>query len=282
MRPIHHTKDTVMILDDISELTTPAEGPVVSLYLPTEYKRLRTNKERIEMKDLMKEAKHEIDANYAIQPNNKILVHLEDVINAPDEEIWLNAEASVALFADKDHVYIANLYHKVDPQVFVGDNWELSPLKGDEFQQSKYYILAVSADRFGLIKGLGNCLNRIDVEDEGVAKQFGELMHDFSDAPALDHHMLMKHLNPYHDYRSRNEVSKIEAEKFYRYINKAVQDTLLPDNPDPVILACLPEHEAEFRKIATIPHLMDKGIEKDPGSMDSKELAIAACKILEA
>jgi len=27
---------------------------------------------------------------------------------------------------------------------------------------------------------------------------------------------------------------------------------------------------------------MDKGIEKDPGSMDSKELAIAACKILEA
>ena len=65
MRPIHHTKDTVMILDDISELTTPTEGPVVSLYLPTEYKRLRTNKERIEMKDLMKEAKHEIDANYA-------------------------------------------------------------------------------------------------------------------------------------------------------------------------------------------------------------------------
>lgn len=61
MRPIHHTKDTVMILDDISELTTPAEGPVVSLYLPTEYKRLRTNKERIEMKDLMKEAKHEIE-----------------------------------------------------------------------------------------------------------------------------------------------------------------------------------------------------------------------------
>ena len=42
MRPIHHTKDTVMILDDISELTTPAEGPVVSLYLPTEYKRLRS------------------------------------------------------------------------------------------------------------------------------------------------------------------------------------------------------------------------------------------------
>ena len=31
----------------------------------------------------------------------------------------------------------------------------------------------------------------------------------------------------YHDYRSRNEVSKIEAEKFYRYINKVVQDLSL-------------------------------------------------------
>ena len=281
MRPIHHTKDTVMILDDITELTPPAEGPVVSLYLPTEYKRLRSNKERIEMKDLMKEAKHEIDANYPAQPNNKILVHLEDVINAPDEGIWLNAEESVALFADKDHVYIANLYHKVKPQVFVGNNWELGPAEGSDFQHTDYYILAVSADRFGLIKADGNYLNRVDIKDEGVADQFGDIMHDESDAPALDHHMLMDKLNPYHDYRSRSEVTKLESEKFFRYINKAVQNTLLPENTAPVILACLPEHVALFREISTIPHLMDKGIEKDPGSMDSKELATAACAILE-
>lgn len=281
MHPIHHTKDTVMVLDDITELAPATEGPVVSLYLPTEYKRLRSNKERIEMKDLLKEAKHEIDDKYAIQPNNKILVHLEDVINAPDESIWLNAEASVALFADKDHVYIANLYHKVEPQVFVGDNWELGPLEGTPFQHTDYYILAVSADRFGLIAADGDRLERVDIKDEGVADQYGDIMHDDSDAPALDHHMLMDKLNPYHDYRSRSEVTKLESEKFFRYINKAVQNTLLPENDAPVILACLPEHVALFREISTIPHLQAKGIEKDPGSMDSKELAEAACAILE-
>lgn len=281
MHPIHHTKDTVMVLDDITELAPATEGPVVSLYLPTEYKRLRSNKERIEMKDLLKEAKHEIDDKYAIQPNNKILVHLEDVINAPDESIWLNAEASVALFADKDHVYIANLYHKVEPQVFVGDNWELGPLEGTSFQHTDYYILAVSSDRFGLIAADGDHLERVDIKDEGVADQYGDIMHDDSDAPALDHHMLMDKLNPYHDYRSRSEVTKLESEKFFRYINKAVQNTLLPENDAPVILACLPEHVALFREISTIPHLQAKSIEKDPGSMDSKELAEAACTILE-
>lgn len=282
MRPIHHTKDTVMILDDLAELAPATEGPVVSLYLPTEYKRLRSNKERIEMKDLMKQAKQQIDAKYPAQPNNKILVHLDDVINAPDEEIWLNAEESVALFADKDHVYIFNLYHKVEPQVFVGDNWELGPLEGDDFQHSPYYILAVSTDRFGLIKGVGNYLNRVDVQDEGVAEQFGEIMHDTSNAPALDHHTLMDKLNPYHDHRSRNEVTDLESEKFFRYINKAVQNTLIPGNTAPVILAALPEHQTKFRDVSTIPHLEAKGIEKDPGSMDSKQLAEAACAILEA
>ncbi len=281
MRPIHHTKDTVVVIDDLADLAPVTEGPVVSLYLPTEYKRLRTNKERIEMKDLMKEAKHQIDSKYPAQPNNKILVHLDDVINAPDEALWLNAEAGVALFADKDHVFIADLHHKVKPEVFVGDNWELGPLEGDAFQESDYYILAVSTDRFGLIEGKGNYLNHVDIEDEGVAQQFGEIMHDHSDAPALDHHTLMKHLNPYHDYRSRNDVTELESEKFFRYINKVVQDTLLANNKVPVILASLPEHQEKFRKIATIPHLLDRGIEKNPASMTSKELAEAAYHILE-
>lgn len=280
MRPIHHTKDTVKVISDLADLAPAIEGPVVSLYLPTEHKHLRSNKERIEAKDLMKQAKAEIDARYAEQPNNKILVHLEDVINAPDEAIWRNAEAGVALFANKDQIFIYNLFHQVEPQVFVGDNWELAQLEGNAFDETDYYILAVSTDRFGLISGHGNFLTRLDIEDEGIAEQYGEIMHDFSDAPALDHHMLMDKLNPYHDYRSRNDVTELESEKFFRYINKAVEGKLLRNNTTPVILACLPEHQTKFRKIATIPHLKEKGIEKNPGAMDSKQLAQAACEIL--
>lgn len=280
MRPIHHTKDTVKVISDLADLAPAIEGPVVSLYLPTEHKHLRSNKERIEAKDLMKQAKAEIDARYAEQPNNKILVHLDDVINAPDEAIWRNAEAGVALFANKDQIFIYNLYHQVEPQVFVGDNWELAPLEGNAFDETDYYILAISTDRFGLISGHGNFLTRLDIEDEGIAEQYGEIMHDFSDAPALDHHMLMDKLNPYHDYRSRNDVTELESEKFFRYINKAVEGKLLRNNTTPVILACLPEHQTKFRKIATIPHLKEKGIEKNPGAMDSKQLAQAACEIL--
>ena len=281
MRPIHHTKDTVKVINDLADLAPAVEGPVVSLYLPTEYKQLRSNKERIEVKDLIKKAKQEIDAHYAEQPNNKIIVHLEDVLNAPDEAVWRNAEAGVALFANKDQVFIFNLYHKVEPQVFVGDNWELGPLEGDAFQQTDYYILAVCTDRFGLIAGHGNYLQRVDVKTDGIADQFGDVMHDFSDAPALDHHALMDKLNPYHDHRSRNDVTELESEKFFRYINKAVEGTLLRNSEAPVILATLPEHQTKFRQISTIPHLKEKGIEKDPVSMNSKQLAQAACAILE-
>ena len=73
-----------------------------------------------------------------------------------------------------------------------------------------------------------------------------------------------------------------EAEKFFRYVNKAVDDYLVRDDTTPIILVTLPEHVAAFRKISTLRHLLPTGIEKDPASLTGEQLRDDAMAIMEA
>ena len=49
----------------------------------------------------------------------------------------------------------------------------------------------------------------------------------------------------------------------------------------PVILVSLPEHQAAFRRISTVPRLLDEGIEKDIGGMEAPELLADAKAVIE-
>ncbi len=70
---------------------------------------------------------------------------------------------------------------------------------------------------------------------------------------ALDYSSLENHMPPYHGWKSRNDVRKEEAGKFFQYVNKAVTDYLVAGTDLPVILVSLPEHQSAFRRISTIP-----------------------------
>ena len=98
---------------------------------------------------------------------------------------------------------------------------------------------------------------------------------------ALDYPSLENHLPPYHGHKSRNDVRKEEAEKFFRSVNEAVSERLARETEAPVILVALPEHQTSFRRISTIPHLLDEGIEKDVGGLSARELLDEAKGVIE-
>ena len=48
-----------------------------------------------------------------------------------------------------------------------------------------------------------------------------------------------------------------------------------------VILVSLPEHQTAFRRISTVPRLLNEGIEKDIGGMEAPELLADAKAVIE-
>ena len=147
---------------------------------------------------------------------------------------------------------------------------------------SRYFLLGLSADRFAFIHGDFGSLERVELP-QGVLDEFSEefpLVYDGHEG-ALDYESLENHLPPYHGYKSRNDVKKEEAEKFFRYVNKAVAEHLVQGTDLPVILVSLPEHQTMFRRISTIEHLLDEGIEKDVGGIEAPELLADAKAVIE-
>ncbi len=289
-------QDSVHVLDDFDpKAYEQAEPPLVSIYLPI-HRDQREDPRRdewdgIELKDLKEEAERTLREKL---PDEKdwmgIHERLEYLLAHPDLPLWENATAGIALFIDNTAVYAFDLDFAVDPSVTVGATWYVKPLLRNFQYGAHYYLLALGTDRFGWIKGDQRSVKRMVLPPE-VKDYFSELFANSDDTKAdqdkheegaLDFITLEGHMSPYHDFQSRKNVTKEEAEKFFRYVNKAVDDYLVRDDTTPIILVTLPEHVAAFRKISTLRHLLPTGIEKDPASLTGEQLRDDAMAIMEA
>ncbi len=189
---------------------------------------------------------------------------------------------SLAVLAGNDRTYIYRLGYEAGPLAFVGERFYVKPLLKNFQFGSHYFLLGLSADRFAFVHGDFGSLERVELPRD-VLDAFSEefpLVYDGHEG-ALDYSSLENHMPPYHGWKSRNDVRKEEAGKFFQYVNKAVTDYLVAGTDLPVILVSLPEHQSAFRRISTIPHLLDEGIEKDIGGIEAPELLSDAKAVIE-
>ena len=289
-------QDSIHVLDNFDPRAyEQAEPPLVSLYLPIHRDQReeprRDEWDGIELKDLKEEAERTLREKL---PNEKdwagIAERLDYLMAHPDLPLWQNAREGVALLVSNTNVYAFNLDFAVDPCVVVGPAYYTKPLLRNFQYGTRYYLLALGTDRFGWIKGDQRSVKRMVLPPE-VKDYFSELFANSDDTVAderkheegaLDFITLEGHLSPYHDFQSRKNVAKEEAEKFFRYVNRAVDDYLVRDDTTPIILVTLPEHVAAFRKVSTLRHLMPTAIEKDPASLTGEQLRDDALAIMEA
>ncbi len=280
---------SIHIMTDLTDAPyQSAEPPYVSLYLPVKHQDReggRNDWDRIELKDLIKEARE----NLATMCSEKreyegIVKRLEFIEAHPDWFVWQNSKSAIAFLVSNTSAFVYELDIDIPEKGFVtvSDQFFMKPLFREFEHGIRYYLLMLSNDRFGFVEGDQTSLRRMPLP-KSVHDEFSELFADYDGHEgALDYETLEGHMSPYHGWLSRNDVKKEEGEKFFRYVNKAVNDTFKKLDPTPVILVSLPEHQTEFRRISTIHDLVDQGIEKDPGALDYPDLLKDAIAIMES
>jgi hypothetical protein len=158
----------------------------------------------------------------------------------------------------------------------------VKPLLADGLAACTYKLLLLNADFFALLDG-DRCHVHYEELPTDVKHYFAETFPEFDgDTSPLDYYSLTDHASPYHDHKSRAAVTAEEAEKFFRYVNKAMTDTLVKDDPTPVILVCAPEHEHAFKQICTFDTLLPEVIAKDPRTLRGDVLVADAVAIMDA
>ncbi|MCI9129848.1 MAG: hypothetical protein HFJ65_06040 [Eggerthellaceae bacterium] len=259
----------------------PAGGPLVSIYVPIK----RTDREdrpgdwdRIEFKDLCKEAYRRLDEGTADYEGIK--EKLDFIMTHEDLPLWVDSSQGLAFLVTNQDAYVINMNTAPEACVVVGPQFYLKPLFRDAMFQMSYKLLLLNADFFALLDGDYNGVYYQELPKD-VKDYFAQEFADYDgQTTALDYYSLEGHESPYHDHKSRNDVKKEEAEKFFRYVDKAMNDKLVRDNTDPIILVTAPEHEHAFREICTFNNLLPECIKKDPRTLSGTELKDDAVKII--
>lgn len=294
-------KETLRTIDDsihVMENFDPSilenvKAPVVSLYLPvhhSEREERRDDWDTDTFKDLMKDAYRTLSESYDKDAYKGIETRADYLLAHPDMPLWLHAGEGLGFLMNNEDVYVYNLYFAPDAMVAAGDTYFVKPLLRNFQYGTEYYVLELGNDRFSWVKG-----DRTHVERQQLPKEvhdfFSQLFANADDIAAderkheegaLDYISLEGHDSQYHDRKSRNEVKKEDAQQWFRYVNKAVDDYLVRDDTTPIILCCDEEYENEFRKISTLRHLLPQGIKKDPAGLNGKELLEASLAVMDS
>lgn len=263
----------------------PAGGPLVSIYVPikrTEREDRRDEWERIEFKDLCEEAFRRLEEHYPEQSYVGIKEKLGYILDHEDLPLWVDASQGLAFLVTNEDAYVINMNTAPEASVTVGPQFYLKPLFRDAMFEMSYKLLLLNTDFFALLDGDYNGVHYMPLPDT-VKDYFAETFPEFDgETTALDYYSLTDHESPYHDHKSRKEVTKEEALKFFRYVDKAMSDTLVRGCNDPVILVTLPEHEHMFRELCTFETLLPEGIKKDPRTLSGQTLRDDAVAIIMA
>jgi len=85
----------------------------------------------------------------------------------------------------------------------------------------------------------------------------------------------------YHGHGSKTDEARLDFERFFRVVDRAVMEAHSKPSELPLILAALPEYHTHFRELSHNPYLLDEGIHANGLAMDPDELREQAWRLME-
>nr|WP_206170779.1 hypothetical protein [Phragmitibacter flavus] len=203
---------------------------------------------------------------------------------ANDREFWNHTSDGLAVFGSAGFFRVYHLQRTVSPFVVVADSFHTKALRRILQSVDRYHVLALSLDHIRLFEGNRDSLDEISPAP-GVPLTLTEALGEELTEP---HQTVASYGGSggtstpmHHGHGGRKEETEIDAQRFFRAIDKAINTHHSQASGMPLILAALPEHHGLFRQLSHNPALLAEGIKGDPNSMSPSQLRESAWQIME-
>jgi hypothetical protein len=268
--------------DELRTLTTSAQAPCVSIYMPTHRVPTENQQDRTRLKNLIRQAQDSLQA-YGLRPAEAESL-LEPATNLLGViPVWKDKRDGMALFVSPGIFRQYQLPTAFDPLVVVAHRFHLKPLLaflgGNEF-----FVLALSQNAVRLFEGSRFGLSAID-DLEGVPKSL---------ADALKYDELIKQLQfrtgiggggargeraaMFHGQSADDAKDRIL--RYFRQIDQGLQD-FLREEQALLVLAGVEYLLPIYKEANTYPHLLDEGITGNPEGVSPEDLHRQAWALVE-
>jgi hypothetical protein len=252
---------------DLVALATNRDPMSVSIYLPTTPTTQNTAGDRIELKNLSKEAKRQLEESSCDKRQlAELSEHLDDLID--DDAFWQFQARSLAILATPGNMRTFRLPNTLLSSVAVSDRFDLMPLLRTVTFPQVAFVLALAENSVRVIE-VSASLPATAIKIDGMPKDAGSAVGRSS----------VNDRSPSGRIQG-SEGQKVLLRQFSRTVDSALRP-LLSGNDIPLVLAAAPPLASIYRSVNSYSHLAAKGIDGSPEALSDAELADHARFVLD-
>jgi len=273
---------TSLTRESLTELLAPHRAPCLSLYQPTHRRHPEREQDPIRFHNLVKTMEASLLEAYAPAEVGLLLKPFDAL--AQDRNFWNHTLDGLAVLSAPDLFRVFQLPRPIAELVVVAESFHLKPLW--QFLQSidRYQVLGLSLDRIRLFEGNRDALEEIELAD-GVPRTIVDAL----GAELTEPHQTVASYGGvsgasnamHHGHGAKADEADIDADGFFRAIDRAVLEHHSQPSGLPLILAALPEHHHRFREISHNPFLLDEGIAINATAVTTDTLRTLAWQVVE-
>jgi hypothetical protein len=262
-------------------------GPCLSLYQPTYRQFPDSQQNRVRYRNLVRELKNAVEQKHRGIDSVPLFEPFERL--SEDHDFWAHPQDGVAVFAAPGFWHVEKVQREVPECVVVNDHLYLKPLVRIFQSEDTYQILALDREAIRLFQGNRYVLDEIVLApsvprtiEEALGPEVGvqgvQSKGDFGKGPVRPG---APRAAMFHGHGGKMEEPRLDIERFFRAIDRAITDAHSKPSTLPLLLAALPEYHGIFRQVSHNPYLLEEGIQANALAMDSNELREQAWRLME-
>ncbi|HET6575930.1 MAG TPA: hypothetical protein VFG68_20180 [Fimbriiglobus sp.] len=271
----------------LRELLKGAEPPCISLYQPTHRANPDALQGPIRYKNLVRDAEQSLREKYSGREVRSLLERFQAL--AAEYHFWAHQRDGLAVLASAGMFEVFQLQRPVKELVVVADSFHLKPLLRVVQSADRYHVPCLDRHEARLFEGNRDALDEVDVGDmpTTITAALGEQLTDPHQAVGVYGKRAgagaLAHGGPasFPGTGGKNDEVDKDTERFFQVIDREVLARFSRPSGLPLILAALPEHHAEFRRVSRNPFLQPGGVAKHPGPLTPEQLRAEVWRVVE-
>lgn len=262
-----------LTIESLSELTALHEAPCLSLFQPTHRSIPDNQQDPIRFRNLIKVLNQSLQQRYSAAQIKKLLEPFESL--AGDPMFWNYTKDGLAVFAAPGFVRVYLLQQTMPERAIVADSFHVKPLRRFLQAVDRYQVLALSRDKFRLFEGHRDALDEIKIAadiPQTIQQALGSELTDSRHTAASYGGVGPMKGSMHRAHGGRKDALALDDERFFRFVDRQVNEHYSKKSQQPLILAAVKEHHHLFHKVSRNPYLMEEGLPVNPEGFTLDEL----------
>lgn len=270
-------------MEDLKELAGVEEDLCFSLYMSTDPEAATADEDRIRFKNLLRRAEKRIEAEGAKNDRAWRETIEEGYRRLRNDLFWRHQSNGLAVFAAPGFFRDYRLPLSFGERFTAAGRFHLKPLLPLFMADGRFHVLALSQNEVRLFDCSRDRVMPVDLGE--VSRGLAETLDYDTKQYQLQFHTRAadgggRRSAVFHGHGVGNDDDKDEIRRYFRKVDRALQDGPRPDEAVPLVLAGVDAVLALFREVTTHPRIMDETVSGNPEELKAEELHRRAWEII--